>query len=142
MSAGVGSELIIALRIASRPERLKLVRSVVGEAARANGCSEKCIRDMVIAVDEACQNVIRHAYRGNPDGEIRLEIRRDGDRIEFDLVDFAAPVDPDTVKPREIEDLRPGGLGTLFISECMDESGFRPPPAGAGNRLWMAKRIE
>ena len=142
MSTVVGGELIIALRFASRPDRLKLVRTVVGEAARASGCSEKCVRDMVIAVDEACQNVIRHAYRGEPDGEITLEISRDGDRIEFDLVDFAEPVDPETVKPRDIDDLRPGGLGTLFISECMDESGFRTPPAGAGNRLWMAKRIE
>ena len=122
MSSGLDGELIVELRFASRADRLRLVRSVVGEVARDSGCSEKCVRDMVIAVDEACQNVIRHAYRGAPDGEIRLEIRRESDRIAFNLVDFAEPVDEASIRPRALEDLRPGGLGTHFIHECMDEA--------------------
>ena len=53
------------------------------------------------------------------------------------------PVDPFADEaPPEVDDVRPGGLGTHFIIECMDEAGFLPPPAGAGNRLWMAKKIE
>ncbi len=141
-AASQPGELVARLRVQARPDRLRLVRSVVTEAAAANSCSEACIRDMVIAVDEACQNVIRHAYGGAPDGEISLEIRRDGDRLVFSLVDYAAPVDVSAIKPRSLDDLRPGGLGTHFITECMDEAGFRPPPAGAGNCLWMSKRIE
>ena len=139
---GEAGERIARLRIPARADRLRLVRTVVTEAATANGCSESCTRDMVIAVDEACQNVIRHAYGGAPDGEISLEIRRDGERLVFSLVDFAAPVDVNAVKPRSLDEVRPGGLGTHFITECMDEAGFRPPPAGAGNSLWMAKKIE
>ena len=135
-------EYIIRIRIPSRADRLRLVRTVVSEAAFASGCSDPCARDMVIAVDEACQNVIRHAYGGAPDGDISLEIRRAGDRLVFSLVDFAAPVDVDAVKPRSLDEVRPGGLGTHFITECMDEAGFRPPPAGAGNCLWMTKKIE
>ena len=135
-------ERIIELRFLSRPGRLKLVRTVVLEAARANGCGEKCAQDIVSAVDEACQNVIRHAYRGNPDGEITLEIYRIDNRIVFDLVDYADPVDETSVRPRNLDDVKPGGLGTHFIRECMDEADFRTPPPGAGNRLRMAKRIE
>ncbi len=134
-------ERIIELRVAARPERLRLVRNLVSEVARANGCSEPCIRDMVIALDEACQNIIRHAYGGDPDGDIVLDIRRAGDQMTFNLIDFAAPVDVSKVRPRSLGDVRPGGLGTHFIQECMDEAGFRPPPAGAGNRLRMVKRI-
>ena len=137
-----GGETIIRVRVPSRADRLRLVRTLVSEAAFANGCSDRCARDMVIAVDEACQNVIRHAYAGAPDGEISLEIRRSGDRLVFSLVDFGAPVDVDAVKPRALDEVRPGGLGTHFITECMDEAGFCPPPAGAGNCLWMAKKIE
>ena len=62
-------------------------------------------------------------------------------RLVFDLVDFAPPVEVEKVRPRPLEVLRPGGLGTHFIRECMDETGFRPPPVGAGNRLRMVKRI-
>jgi sigma-B regulation protein RsbU (phosphoserine phosphatase) len=79
-------ERILRLRIPARADRLRLVRTLVSEAAVANGCSERCVHDMVIAVDEACQNVIRHAYGGVPDGEMSLEIRRDGDRLLFSLV--------------------------------------------------------
>ena len=135
-------EHIIEIRIEARPERLRLVRALVSEVARANGCSEPCARDMVIALDEACQNVIRHAYGGDPDGEILLDVRRVGDRQTFNLIDFAAPVDSSKVRPRNLHEVKPGGLGTHFIKECMDEASFCTPPAGAGNRLRMVKRIE
>lgn len=135
-------ERIVQIRVDSRPETLRLVRVVVGEAATLCGCGENCVRDIVIAVDEACQNVIRHAYGGNPDGEILIDIRREGDRIAFNIIDFADPVDVSKVKPRSLEELRPGGLGIHFISQCMDDARFRSPPDGAGNRLWMVKRIE
>lgn len=135
-------ERVVELRVAAKPDRLRLLRNLVSEVARANGCSESCIRDMVIALDEACQNVIRHAYGGDPDGEILLDIRRAGDRMTFNLIDFAAPVDVSKVRPRSLGDVKPGGLGTHFIRECMDEADFRRPPSGAGNRLRMVKRIE
>lgn len=142
MTAPEVGERIVELRVQSRADRLRVVRAVVAEAARSAGASAPCVRDMVIAVDEACQNVIRHAYGGRPDGEIILQISRLDDRLIFDLVDFAAPVDASVIRPRDVTEVRPGGLGTHFINECMDEAVFRPPPAGAGNRLWMTKRIE
>ena len=140
--AGLEGERVVQIRVDSRPETLRLVRAVVSEAAALCGCSENCVRDIVIAVDEACQNVIRHAYGGSPDGEILIDIRREDDRIAFNVIDFADPVDVSKVKPRSLEDLRPGGLGIHFISQCMDDARFRAPPEGAGNRLWMVKRIE
>ncbi len=135
-------ERIVQIRVDSRPETLRLVRAVVGEAASLCGCSEHCVRDIVIAVDEACQNVIRHAYGGSADGEILIDVRRDNDQIAFNIIDFADPVDLSKVKPRSLKELRPGGLGIHFISQCMDDAKFRSPPDGAGNRLWMVKRIE
>ena len=93
-------ERIAQLRIASRPGCLRLVRAVVNEAGDANGCSSECISQMVMAVDEACQNIIRHAYGGDPGGEIVVDIRREEDRISIHLLDFAAPVDVNKIKPR------------------------------------------
>ena len=56
-------------------------------------------------------------------------------------VDVAPPVDTSRIAPRALDDIRPGGLGSHFIRECMDASEFRTPPQGAGNRLWMEKKI-
>ncbi len=129
------------IRVASRPDSLKRVRALVNEAGGAIGCSGTCVTEMIMAVDEACQNIIRHAYGGDPDGEIVVDIRRQDDRIAIHILDFAAPVDTTKIKPRSLDEVKPGGLGTHFIQQCMDECGFLTPPAGAGNCLRLIKII-
>lgn len=124
----------------ARPERLCEIRRAVAEAAAGLGCREESIHDVVLAVDEACQNIIRHAYKGR-DGDIRMVIESDGTAVEIRLIDFAPPVDPAEVCPRALDDVRPGGLGTHFIRSVMDDVAFVPPPPGAGNMLRMTKRI-
>ncbi len=94
-----------------------------------------------MAVDEACQNVIRHAYRNDPDGEIELEIEHHGDELVLSLRDFAPEIDPDRVRPRDLDDVRPGGIGTHLIREVMDRAEFLRPESGRGNLLRMRKRI-
>jgi sigma-B regulation protein RsbU (phosphoserine phosphatase) len=136
-----GEQRLFSLTILAQPDRLRLVRAAVSEAAKASGCSEECTRDIVLAVDEACQNVIRHAYGGQPGNEICIDVRRSDEKIVFDVMDFAEPVDPDRIKPRNLEEIRPGGLGTHFINECMDEAKYSTPPPGVGNLLRMTKRI-
>jgi sigma-B regulation protein RsbU (phosphoserine phosphatase) len=56
------------------------------------------------------------------------------------VTDFAPPVDPETIKPRDLDDVRPGGLGTHFLREIMDTADFLPAPDGAGNLLRMTKK--
>jgi len=138
---GFPGEPVAHMRIASRPECLRLVRAMVKEAGQGNGCGDDCISQMVMAVDEACQNIIRHAYLGDPDGEIVVEIRRQDEMMAIYLLDFAAPVDVSTIKPRRLDEVKPGGLGTHFIQQCMDECGFLTPPEGAGNCLRLLKKM-
>ena len=135
------AEVLLHLSVPSQPDRLKLVRNAVSETARFCGAGEDVIRDVVIAVDEACQNIIRHAYGGSPNGEIAMEICRKGEDLVILLRDFAETIDVAAVKPRDLDDVRPGGLGTHFIREVMDEVMFMPPPSDGGNLLKMVKRI-
>ena len=132
----------VSLRVAGEVGSLRLLRALVREAAEACGCGEACVRDIVIAVDEACQNIIKHAYGDHHSGDIVVELCRRDDRLEVSVVDFAPPVDPATIEPRDLDDVRPGGLGTHFIRACVDDWEYRPPPPGAGNRLWLSRRIE
>ena len=136
------TERLLRLEFLSRPNRLRMVRDTTTDAIGLCGCDETVTRDIVLAVDEACQNVIRHAYKGAPDGEIILEIFLTGDTLTLDLRDFAEPVDVEKVRPRSLDDVRPGGLGTHFIREVMDEVDFVPPPSGGGNLLRMLKRLD
>ncbi len=138
----VPGETLLSLRLPALPERLKLIRAAVGEAARTCGCSPKVVHDVVMAVDEACQNVVRHAYPDGVSGDVGIEAFRDGTRLVFDVRDFSPlPVDVAKVRPRDLEDLRPGGLGTHLIREVMDEVAFLQPARGTGNLLRMVKMV-
>lgn len=131
---------LLRRRFPARASELRGVRDAVRREALAQGCAPDCAGDIVIAVDEACQNIIRHAYAGG-DGEIVLEIERAGGEIVVSLRDFAPPVDPSRVRPRDLDDLRPGGLGTHLIRELSDAAGFAPPPPDGGNLFRIRKRI-
>lgn len=138
---GDEGEQLFELHFAASPDRLKLVRSLVTEAGRMCGMASDATHDLVIAVDEACQNVIRHAYGGDAGGKIVLECLRTKDSIVLKLRDFASPVDAGKIRPRDVGDVRPGGLGTRFIRELTDEALFLPPPEGGGNLLKLVKKI-
>jgi len=133
---------LVDIRLPTQPAMLKIIRRVTEQSAALCGCDEKTAQDIVIAVDEACQNVIRHAYRGE-DGELVLSISKSDDNMVVRLRDFAPPVDVSKIKPRDLDDLRPGGLGTHFIKEIMDNVEFLVPADGEpGNVLRMEKRID
>jgi anti-sigma regulatory factor (Ser/Thr protein kinase) len=89
-------------------------------------------RRMVLAVDEACTNVIRHAYGGRSGGRIRISFTIDTARLEIQIRDFGRTTSPDALKPRDLNDIRPGGLGMHFIREGMDEVSYEAPADGGG----------
>ena len=136
------SKRLLQLRFPARAAELKSTREAVRESMEGCGCSAKSTADIVLAIDEACQNIIRHAYHGDSDNVIELEVEHRGDRLIFSLTDHAPAIDPTGVKPRDLEDLRPGGLGTHFIRRVMDEVEFLRPASGRGNLLRMVRRID
>lgn len=137
----VGGE-ILRVRVPARASRLKLVRSAVEQASLFCECPESWTFDLKMAVDEACQNIIRHAYAGKPEGgDILIEFIRQGDAMVVNIMDFADPVDPETVRSRDLADVRPGGLGVHLIKSVCDDARFMPPPAGVGNLFKLTKRL-
>ncbi|MBL4616041.1 MAG: SpoIIE family protein phosphatase [Magnetovibrio sp.] len=131
---------ICVLSVPARPQSLKMVRRAVDQAAVTCGFSKEQCQDLVLAVDEACQNVVRHAY-AESDGDMIVDIRREGGTFTVLIRDFAAPVDVDKIKPRDLDDVRPGGLGVHFIREVMDDVKHLTPPDGQGNLLRLQKAI-
>jgi sigma-B regulation protein RsbU (phosphoserine phosphatase) len=135
-------EPLLELRFAAQADRLKLVRGSIRAAARMCGFNDTAAQNIVLAIDEACQNIIVHGYKGREDGEIVLYLARRRDGIQVSLVDSAPLVDPATITPRALTDIRPGRLGSYFIREIMDTADYRPRPDGAGNLLEMFKRLD
>ncbi len=141
-ATGAASEaMLFDLHFPARADRLKLARAGVMAAARMCGFAEPAARDIVLAVDEACQNVIRHAYGDEAAGDMALTLVRRGGSLVVRLRDFAPTVDRTTIAPRPLGRIVPGGLGTHFIRAIMDRVAYLEPPDGCGNLLEMAKVI-
>lgn len=132
---------LLKFHFPAKPDQLCTVRELVKQAAKMTGCQAEMADKLVIAVNEACMNVIQHAYKGDDSGEIVLEILNNNNRLLFCLQDYAEPIDLDSVKPRPLEDIRPGGLGVHFIREIMDECEMGHLEGGTGNYLKMIKKI-
>ncbi|HZP13324.1 MAG TPA: ATP-binding protein, partial [Nevskiaceae bacterium] len=133
--------LLVSQTIQAKASQLRIVRRLVEAAARQGGGTQEFCADLALAVDEACQNIIRHAYGGECEATIQLRVRRKPTCVEVELVDFAPAVDQDKCKGRRLDDLRPGGLGVHFMHALTDRVRFLRPPAGAGNRLVLSKNL-
>ena len=126
-------KLLLKMELRSNPEMLCVVRNALGQLTRELGFPEPECRAVVLAVDEALTNIIRHAYQGKTEQPIEASFRRiqtahDGARraaLEIVLEDRGVTVDREKLCGRELEDVRPGGLGLHFMRECMDAVEFR-----------------
>ncbi len=135
-------EPLLEVRFLAQADRLKLIRGSIRAAARMCGFNDTAAQDIVLAVDEACQNIIVHGYKDREDGEIVLSLARGPDGIKVTLLDAAPLVDPATIVPRALTDIKPGRLGSHFIREIMDSVDYRPRSDGPGNLLEMFKRLD
>ena len=136
------SGVLLDHRIRARADQLAELRAVLRDCLESAGCSPGSNGDIVLAIDEACQNVIRHAYQGECDSPIDLTVEREGPNLVFRLFDEAPIVDPDKIQPRELDSVRPGGLGVHFIRNVMDETDYLRSPCGEGNLLRMTRRLD
>ena len=117
------SAILLEWRFRADPRELAGLRARVGAVARALPWSAQAAAQFVLAVNEACMNVMEHAYGGDRSGEIAVEILDNGGVIEVVVTDFAAPVDFNRIRPRDLEDLRPGDWARL-MREIMDECTY------------------
>ena len=137
------TERPIRLTIFSSPAHLAVVRGAVEGLCRRIGFDDECVTHVVMSVDEALSNVIRHAYAGAEGEPIEIELdwteAQPGVRIS--IRDRGQPVEPGSLGPRGPGGLRPGGLGLHIMTECMDHLDYRPAEGG-GTVLTMIKRLE
>jgi anti-sigma regulatory factor (Ser/Thr protein kinase) len=131
------SELLVTISFCSRASRLRLLRSVMRDTAELAGLDESQTEAMVLAVNEACMNIIQHAYGMAPDGQIDVSVLQEHGALVVRVRDYAATVDTRQVRSRELDDIRPGGLGVYLINSLMDECGFLEPPSDGGNLFEM-----
>lgn len=130
----------IEIQFESDPALLCVVRAAVGQMCHMAGFNKRTTSKVVLALDEACSNIIRHAYCEETNQTIKLISGIDNEKIEFTLLDQGKPIDIEKIKSRELDEIRPGGLGVYLIKNVMDFTEWSNDQK-SGNKLYMYKMI-
>jgi len=98
--------------------------------------------ELVLALAEAAQNIVKHAYKNQPtDDLLKVVINYNDKTLMMELFDKGNAAIPENIKPRNLEDIKAGGLGTFFIGQIMDEVIFKTSKIDWVNHLILVKKF-
>jgi len=132
------------LIVKSRTNNLSKIRDFVFSSASEAKIPSDVIDDIILAVDEACTNIIKHAYKSFPDGEISISIDFSENKFKIIIKDFGIPFDPESIPDPDLKKYyrqhRVGGLGMYLMKSLMDEVKYISVP-GKYNQVLLSKKI-
>ncbi len=122
---------------------LKNVRVFAREVFDKTSTLQEQKDELVLAIAEAAQNIVKHAYNGQTTKDkMQIKISCKDNELEIGFYDKGKPVVPENIQHRKLDDIKPGGLGTFFIKEIMDGAIFKKDEKKAWvNHLVLTKKI-
>jgi serine/threonine-protein kinase RsbW len=131
---------LIHLQVRSHPQNLKQIRSLMTDVVSKTSLSQDDLGNLVLAVDEACSNIIKHSYKNDHTKNIDLTIQIKTDSIIITIIDYGTKLDISSMKSRNINDIRPSGLGIYIIKKVMNSIEYTHTPEGF-NKVIMIKKF-
>lgn len=132
------------LKVKSKTENLSEIRDFVSTNALNAGIPAATIDNIILAVDEACTNIIKHAYKLSPQGEIIIRIDYDEEKFTITIIDYGKSFEPERVPLPDLQkyyrEHRVGGLGMYLIKSLMDHVEYTTIP-GKYNQVLLSKNI-
>ena len=121
---------------------LKEIRTFARDVFAKRNITQELKDDLVLAITEAAQNIVKHAYKNQTTTDkMKIKILFRDYEIEIGFFDTGLPVVPENIQHRKLDDIKPGGLGTFFIKKIMDEAIFRKDKKGWVNHLVLTKKV-
>jgi len=133
----------VKIDMLSQPRYLAGARAMIASVARRLGFGESDCAHVALALDEALCNVIKHGYEKRDDQHIWISIwplHGSCCGIRILVEDRGRQVDPEEIRSRQLDDIRPGGLGVHIISQVMDRVQYAKREGG-GMSLLMEKHL-
>ena len=128
------------VEFSSHTGNLAPMRKFVRGFLEAYPLSEKERTLMVLGVDEACTNIIRHAYHLRDDQLISLSIEGLRSCIRMRLRDYGKQTEANAMRGRSHDLIKPGGLGLHLIRNVFDKVDYIVK--ARGTELVMTKNLE
>jgi serine/threonine-protein kinase RsbW len=137
-------ERTFTLQVPSSTENLAMIRDFVTSIGEQAGLEPAEVAKIELAVDEACANVMEHAYRKDLTKEVSIRATVDAEAVEINVIDTGEGFDPSAIEQKELDKLiterKSGGLGLRLMKTLMDEVHYEIIP-GKKNELRMIKRL-
>lgn len=133
------------LTISGYFKNLARIAEFVTASATDAGLNDKAVYAVQMAVDEACTNIIEHAYKGEGNGQIQITCSIQADGLQITIVDQGQPFNPDQVPDfnttASLPERKRRGMGIFFIYNLLDrvDYQFNTPQ---GNKLTLFKSRE
>lgn len=138
-------ERTFSLNVPSSTANLAMIRDFVSNIGAQSGFTDDEVARLALAVDEACANVIEHAYSQEVTHDVMVRAIVDDDALRFEIVDSGRHFDPAQIQSEDVEELirqrKSGGLGLRLIRSIMDDVQYRIIP-GEKNELRMTKHLK
>jgi serine/threonine-protein kinase RsbW len=132
------------LVVKSKTDNLAAIRDFISSTAASAGIPAEVIGDIILAVDEACTNIIKHAYKSYPDGEITIKLEYSDKKFTIKLIDHGDSFNPTLVPQPDIQKYyrqrKVGGLGVYLMKSLMDEVKYISVP-GKYNQVLLSKNL-
>lgn len=113
------------IEIPASTARLGEIRHAVADVALSSGFTNLQVQDIQLAVDEACSNVIKHAYKGDSTKKLRINIRANSVQLEIVISDQGQAFDESSYREPDIKDRikhrMKGGVGVYLMRKLMDK---------------------
>jgi serine/threonine-protein kinase RsbW len=136
---------IKTLKVKSKTENLSVVRDFISSAAAEINIPKDVAENIILAVDEACTNIIKHAYKYSPDGEIIVKVKPSLSKFVVSIIDNGLSFEPDSIPEPDLQKYyrqrRVGGLGIYLMKTLMDEVKYVSKP-GKYNEVLLSKNLK
>lgn len=133
------------LDINSDTRNLAAISDFVTAAAAELGIDPKTSFAIQMAVDEACSNVMEHAYCGRNDGTVSIACEARGGELIVTIRDRGRSFDPEAIQRPDpnapLEEREATALGLFLMEKLMDSVEFHFDPV-EGNTLTMRKKVQ
>ncbi len=113
---------------------MKDVMSKTGLSKKDSGC-------VILAIDEACSNIIKHSYKNDHNQKIDLTIILETNLLTISILDNGIRFDKNSIETRDIDEIKPGGLGIYIINQVMDRVEYARTTEGF-NKIKMVKKFD
>ena len=131
----------LTLSVPSNPQYLCAIRAFFGSLLNDLGFDSSEVNGIVLAIHEACANVIEHCYKGDWEQRIDFTVHMTPEQVIVDIQDYGGKQDVTRIGPRALEHVRAGGLGTHFIQSIMDDVTYNTSDAGTLLRMTKRRRV-